>query len=76
MIDLSNIPTAEAIMETLAMVEEFEQMPRSEQFPFSDSYHLICANVDRFGEDVALEFLLQGLPDEASQFHRIASTDQ
>ncbi len=64
MIDLSKLPTAEPIMETIADVEAFEKTPLQEQFPYTDSYKLIKDSAERFGEDSALEFLLQGLPDE------------
>lgn len=64
MIDLSQIPTAEPIMETIASVEAFEKTPLAEQFPYTDSYNLIKDSASRFGDDAALEFLLQGLPDE------------
>lgn len=64
MIDLSQIPTAEPIMETIASVEAFEKTPLAEQFPYTDSYNLIKDSASRFGDDAALEFLLQGFPDE------------
>jgi fatty-acyl-CoA synthase len=64
LIDLSQIPTAEPIMETIASVEAFEKTPLAEQFPYTDSYNLIKDSASRFGDDAALEFLLQGLPDE------------
>lgn len=67
MIDLSKLPTPEPVLETLANVEEFEQTPLLEQFPYTDSYKLIADSARRFGESTALEFLLQGLPDEPSQ---------
>lgn len=67
MIDLSKIPTPEPVLETLASVEEFEQTPLLEQFPYTDSYKLITDSARRFGESTALEFLLQGLPEEPSQ---------
>lgn len=64
MIDLSQLPTPEPIMETLADVEAFEKTPLAEQFPYTDSYNLIKDSAARFGDDTALEFLLQGLPEE------------
>lgn len=64
MFKLANTPTSEPIMETLAKVEEFEKTPLAEQFPFTDSYNLITSSAARFGDDIALEFLMQGLPDE------------
>ena len=67
MIDLSQLPTSEPIMETIASVVEFEKTPLAEQFPFSDSYRLLMDSAKRFGDDIALEFLLQGLPDEPGQ---------
>ncbi|MEX0963544.1 MAG: acyl-CoA synthetase [Pseudohongiellaceae bacterium] len=67
MIDLSQIPLPEPIMETLADVEAFEKTPLAEQFPYTDSYNLIKDSAARFGDAAALEFLLQGLPDEPSQ---------
>ena len=51
-------------METIASVEAFEKTPLAEQFPYTDSYNLIKDSASRFGDDAALEFLLQGLPDE------------
>lgn len=64
MFKLANTPAPEPIMETLAKVEEFEKTPLEEQFPFTDSYNLITASAARFGDDIALEFIMQGLPDE------------
>ena len=64
MFKLANTPAPEPIMETLAKVEEFEKTPLAEQFPFTDSYNLITASAARFGNDIALEFIMQGLPDE------------
>ena len=67
MLDLTRLPTPEPVMETIEDVEEFERTPREQQFPYSDSYHLISDSASRFGDDIALEFLLQGLVDEPSQ---------
>jgi|TARA_B110000879_G_scaffold26298_1_gene35598 fatty-acyl-CoA synthase len=64
MFKLANTPAPEPIMETLAKVEEFEKTPLAEQFPFTDSYNLITSSAARFGNDIALEFIMQGLPDE------------
>lgn len=64
MFTLSETPAPEPIMDTLAQIEAFEKTPLTEQFPFTDSYNLIQTSVARFGDDIALEFLLQGLPDE------------
>lgn len=64
MTEPTELPTAEPIMETIADVEAFEKTPLHEQFPCTDSYQLIQDSATRFGEDTALEFLLQGLPDE------------
>lgn len=62
--DLSKLPLAEPIMETISDVESFEKTPLEEQFPYTDSYTLIKDCAQRYGDDHALEFLLQGLPDE------------
>ncbi|GJM14371.1 MAG: acyl-CoA synthetase [Pseudohongiella sp.] len=67
MFDLNDVPLDKPIMETLAEVEEFEKTPLEEQFPHKDSYNLIMSGVERFANDTALEFLLQGLADEQSQ---------
>jgi Acyl-CoA synthetases (AMP-forming)/AMP-acid ligases II len=67
LIDLSQLPTPEPVMETIADVEAFEKTPLTEQFPYTDSYNLIKDSADRFGGKAALEFLLQGLPDEPAQ---------
>ena len=67
MFDTSNLPTPEPIMETIGRVEEFEKTPLAEQFPFTNSYELVMNAVQRFGNDTALEFLLQGLADEETQ---------
>jgi len=67
LIELSEHPLPEPILETLADVEKFEKTPLAEQFPYTDSYSLIMSSAARFGEDPALEFLLQGLPDETAQ---------
>ncbi|MFT7293280.1 MAG: fatty-acyl-CoA synthase, partial [Pseudohongiellaceae bacterium] len=64
MFKLADTPTLEPIMETLAKVKEFEKTPLAEQFPFTDSYNLITTSAARFGDDIALEFMMQGLPDE------------
>jgi len=64
MFKLANTPAPEPIMETLAKVNEFEKTPLAEQFPFTDSYSLITNSAARFGDDIALEFMMQGLPDE------------
>jgi fatty-acyl-CoA synthase len=65
--DTSNLPTPEPIMETIDRVKEFEKTPLSEQFPFTNSYELVMHAAQRFGNDTALEFLLQGLADEETQ---------
>ncbi len=67
MIDLSKIPFPEPIMDTISNVKEFEKTPLAEQFPYTDSYTLLSECARRFGDTTALEFLLQGLPDEPSQ---------
>lgn len=64
--DLSKLPVSEPILENIESVEEFESTPLLEQFPYTDSYTLITESATRFGEDPALEFLLQGIPDEKS----------
>lgn len=67
MIDLSQLPTPEPILETLSDVEAFEKTPLNEQFPYTDSYNLIRDSAERFGDAPALEFLLQGTPDEPAK---------
>ena len=67
MIDLSQLPLPEPILETLADVEAFEKTPLAEQFPYTDSYTLLKDSAARFGDAAALEFLLQGLADEPAQ---------
>ena len=67
MFDLSKLPTPEPILETIEQVRDFESTPLLDHFPFSDSYNLIMTSAARFGADTALEFLLQGLPDEPTQ---------
>lgn len=64
MFKLADTPAAQPIMETLAQIEEFEKTPLAEQFPYTDSYNLITSSAARFGDDIALEFIMQGLPDE------------
>jgi fatty-acyl-CoA synthase len=54
-------------METIEAVEKFEKTPQTEQFSYTDSYNLICQSAARFGDAIALEFILQGLRDEPSQ---------
>ncbi|HIF73725.1 MAG TPA: acyl-CoA synthetase [Porticoccaceae bacterium] len=54
-------------METIDRVKEFEKIPLAEQFPFTNSYELVMHAAQRFGNDTALEFLLQGLADEETQ---------
>ena len=67
MIDLANRPLPEPIMETIENVREFEKTPLYEQFPFTNSYELLMNAAQQFGDDHALEFLLQGLPAEKEQ---------
>ncbi len=67
MFQLSDTPAPEPIMDTIGNIVDFERTPLAEQFPFTDSYHLIQSSVTRFGDDIALEFLLQGLPDEPTR---------
>ena len=64
--DLSNLPTPEPVMESIARVIEFEKTPLDEQFPYTDSYTLLSDSAKRFGNNTALEFILQGLPDETT----------
>jgi fatty-acyl-CoA synthase len=64
MFQLSDLPAPAPIMDSIGNIENFEKTPLAEQFPFTDSYNLIQSSVARFKDDVALEFLLQGLPDE------------
>ena len=69
MSDLStatSVTTTEPLLEDIGSVREFENTPLLEQFPFTDSYHLIMHSAASFGEDTALEFLLQGKADEAT----------
>ncbi len=54
-------------METIENVREFEKTPLYEQFPFTNSYELLMNAAQQFGDDHALEFLLQGLPAEKEQ---------
>ena len=67
MIDLSQRPASEPLLETIAEVEAFEKTPLIERFPYTDSYNLIKDSADHFKDKAALEFLLQGLPDEPAQ---------
>ena len=64
MINLEALPVSEPLLDTLAEIEAFEQTPLAEQFPYTDSYSMILSGCKRFASDPALEFLLQGLPDE------------
>ena len=64
LIDLANRPLPEPIMETIENVREFEKTPIFEQFPFTNSYELLMNSAKQFGDEHAMEFLLQGLPDE------------
>lgn len=67
MIDLTQRPFPEPVMETLASVQEFEKTPLGEQFSFTNSYELIMHAAKEFNDAAALEFLLQGLPEEPAQ---------
>ncbi|HJO11404.1 MAG: acyl-CoA synthetase [Gammaproteobacteria bacterium] len=67
MIDFHKLPVAEPLVETLASVAEFEKTALLGQFPYTDSYQLLMRSAERFGSDPALEFLLQGMRNEASQ---------
>lgn len=57
----------EPILETIDQVIAFEKTPLLQQLPYTDSYNLIMSSAQRFAEDTALEFLLQGLPDEKTE---------
>ena len=67
MSDLAKIPQSEPLLETIEQVCAFEQTPLSARFPYTDSYNLIMSSATRFGADTALEFLLQGLPEETAR---------
>jgi len=54
-------------METIENVREFEKTPLYEQFPFTNSYELLMNAAQQFSDGHALEFLLQGLPEEKAQ---------
>ncbi len=73
MIEPAKIPLPEPILETIEQVIAFEIIPLLQQFPYTDSYNLIMSSARRFAADTALEFLLQGLPEEATQ--RTSYTD-
>jgi len=63
----ANTKLPNPILETIEQVREFEKTPLLEQFPYTDSYNLIMSSAQRFANDTALEFVLQGLPDEPSR---------
>ena len=63
----ANTKLPEPILETIEQVREFEKTPLLEQFPYTDSYNLIMSSAQRFANDTALEFVLQGLPEETSR---------
>ncbi len=67
MIDLSNTPVAEPLMESIESIEAFEKTALGTQFPYSDSYSLLQKSAERFGDTPALEFLLSGQREETSQ---------
>lgn len=76
MIDPAQLPLPEPILETIDQVREFEKTPLLEQFPYTDSYNLLMQSATRFNTDPALEFLLQGAPDEAARTVSYASLGQ
>ena len=64
---MTKIPLDEPVLETIASVRSFEQVPFKEQFPYTNSYEIIMKSAELFGESTALEFLLQGKVDEQTQ---------
>lgn len=60
-------PLPEPLLETIEQVIEFEKTPLLQQFPYTDSYNLIMSSAQRFAADTALEFILQGQPEEATR---------
>lgn len=60
-------PVTEPLLETLQDIEQFEQAPLEENFPYTDSYVMLQQSAGRFGDDIALEFLLSGQRDEPTR---------
>lgn len=64
MIDFSETPAHEPLLETIESVEAFEKIPLLSQFPHTNSYSLFQQSAKRFGDEPAIEFLLTGKRDE------------
>jgi len=66
-VSIIDSPAAAPLIDTIADIEAFEKLPLQSRFPFTNSYELIMDSARRFGDQPALEFLLNGEADEAAQ---------
>jgi fatty-acyl-CoA synthase len=55
------------VLDTVADVEAFEQVPQEQQFPAHNALQLIERSAELYGDDPALDFLLTGRRDELPQ---------
>lgn len=55
------------VLDSVADIEAFEQIPLSQQFPASNALELIEQSAALYGDDPALDFLLTGKRDEIPQ---------
>jgi fatty-acyl-CoA synthase len=55
------------LLDTLADIQNFEQVPLPERFPATNALQLIEQSAASFGDDPVIDFLLTGQRDEASQ---------
>lgn len=68
-------PPASA-MHTLKVIEQFEQQPLSQRYPWTNTYDLIAHACQRWGDDTALEFLATGVADEKTEAISYAQLQQ
>lgn len=61
------MPAIKPVLDTVADIEAFEQIPLQQQFPASNALELIEQSAERYGDDPAIEFLLSGKRDETPQ---------
>lgn len=61
------MPAIKPVLDTVADIEAFEQIPLSQQFPASNALELIEQSAELYGDDPALDFLLTGRRDEIPQ---------
>ena len=61
------MPAIKPVLDTVADIEAFEQIPLQQQFPASNALELIEQSAELYGDDPAIDFLLTGRRDEIPQ---------